>query len=327
MDQNSRAYRLVRSAIYMCRVAGEKPSATRVTAIVRAATGQGIRRTDVCAAIKAFFAAESFPANSGTDSHAIPGTDYWNGFGTDFLRDRNLDCDSDDRSRSIREPILQILKPFGDRSCENGNLDETGAEPFLSTDGTGSEPLERISKPGRNRSIQKAEHHARVNNLEQIEIKNKVENAMSADAAMAPAKAQSIETTIPEVSFDEQDEARVQAVLALEITSDKMRTKTRLAKRFAMRSKLDAVGEACWRYGMDTAIQKPAGWNYAVAVMRAHPQGAPRGREASSRPKVVPKSCEITQDTRELYARLGRSLLAVPEQSDLLDWVDPTSTS
>ena len=91
MDQNSRAYRLVRSAIYMCRVAGEKPSATRVTAIVRAATGQGIRRTDVCAAIKAFFAAESFPANSGTDSHAIPGTDYWNGFGTDFLRDRTLD--------------------------------------------------------------------------------------------------------------------------------------------------------------------------------------------------------------------------------------------
>ena len=70
MTDLSHELKLVRAAVYLCRLAHEKPSASKVTAAIKAVSGKGMRKGDVCRLMKQLFAIEGDTSGnrSGTEA-------------------------------------------------------------------------------------------------------------------------------------------------------------------------------------------------------------------------------------------------------------------
>lgn len=111
----------------------------------------------------------------------------------------------------------------------------------------------------------------------------------------------------PAVDFEPEDEVRVSALLLQHAPSGRIAPSTLARLRCQFRAKLDAVGAACWRYGVDTALAKPAGWPYAVSVMARNPTGPPAAApRARSRGAPVPECLQPSDEKMALYERIGK---------------------
>lgn len=143
-------------------------------------------------------------------------------------------------------------------------------------------------------------------------------NALGTPARQKPVK---IQTQEPEVTFAPEDETRVAALMLERNPSGTVSPHVLARERAAMRSKLDAVGDRCWRYGVDTALAKPAGWRYALTVMANNPTGPPAPRPAArgAPPRTVPKNLQPDAAKMALYAQIGHRFHAVPSGPDSLD--------
>ena len=67
MYDDDRDFKIVRAMVYALRLLGERPSALKVIAMIKAAKGHGMRKESVCAHMKALFLQEHLSGNlSGT---------------------------------------------------------------------------------------------------------------------------------------------------------------------------------------------------------------------------------------------------------------------
>lgn len=147
-----------------------------------------------------------------------------------------------------------------------------------------------------------------------------------ANARSVTPKARPVAQIIPEVAFeDKTDEHRVSALLALENPSGRMLDRKRLALRSLMRSRLDEVGPACWRFGVDQALAKGVGWAYAARVIVNNPVPPQPylARSAPSRSQKTGASAPPSPEKMALYEeRLNTN--AVREQPNILGRIDPS---
>ena len=126
--------------------------------------------------------------------------------------------------------------------------------------------------------------------------------------AVQKAKAIKVQEQLPEVAFDPSDEDRVTALILAHAPSGRVQPKTIARLRSQYREKLDAVGLECWRYGIDVALAKPAGWPYALTVMLSNPNGAPASRSPSNgkQERYIPKNLRPNEDLIAQLEELGR---------------------
>jgi hypothetical protein len=153
--------------------------------------------------------------------------------------------------RKICAYMKALFASENQRTGTKPELNGTRIEPDLSTNCTVSEP--NGTRP---------EHSA------DLEIRKKDKDESSVGCA---SKRVRVEIETEPVSFEPEDERKVQLVLAAVAERNKSGTVSvgRIANlRFEMAAELVAVGAARWRYGMEQAAQRSMPWVYARKVMR-----------------------------------------------------------
>lgn len=195
--------------------------------------------------------------------------------------------------------------PCGNRSGTERELSGTEREPILSTAGTERE------QTGTER-----EHHARVINTKlEIETRN---IPPTPNGVVPPARPQ--KATVAEVTFEQDDERRVGSIIALVAAENKtglIAPSRVLTLRGEMRARLDEYGAPCWRNGMDVAISSGKPWQYAAAVMRNNPAGAPPRPASRGAPRQEYKSLQMSDEKLSMLEQVARKH-AIRPRSELL---------
>lgn len=145
-----------------------------------------------------------------------------------------------------------------------------------SKDATAAERMSRYRDSHRNvtRTLQAELRVEARSKKQEADIGANAPYPPSAPPSVKP-KATKIPDELPEVTFDAEDELRVTALLLQHAPSGRVQPRTLARLRVQFRAKFDAVGAPSWRYGVDTALAKPAGWPYALSVMANNPSGPP----------------------------------------------------
>lgn len=147
------------------------------------------------------------------------------------------------------------------------------------------------------------------------------ETNVSVPPAPEKPKAVKVVDEVPEVSFEPGDEVRINGLVLERNPSGKIDPHVLRRFRAECRAKFVLVGAACWRYGVDTALAKPAGWPYAVQVMASNPAGAKAPRpSARGAPKerYVPENLRPSAEKLAFYDQLGKRSNAIRQGDTIL---------